>query len=53
MRRNMVLVGERTGVLYAQEEDGHEQGGHGSGSTLERHDMVPKLLTICDHDVGC
>jgi hypothetical protein len=53
MCRNVILVGECTDVFYAKEKDGHEEGGHGSGSTLERHGMLPELLSICDHGCTC
>jgi len=49
----VILVGEGADVLYAQQEDGHEEGCHRCGSSLKCLSMVfdlfDLLLSIGNH----
>lgn len=42
----MILIGKGADVLYAQEEDGHEEGVHGCRSAMKRPGMVLELLSL-------
>lgn len=51
MCRDVILVGESADVLYAQQEDGHEEGGHRRGSALKRPSIVFDLLLFVGNHV--
>lgn len=51
--RDVILIGERADVLYAQQEDGHEEGRDGRGPVLKDPGVVLEVLAAVDHGFVC